>query len=174
MLLMTHASSCRWCPRSPRSRASRSCSSRPVPMAIRCAGGWFHNCALKKDQSIVCWGNNYAGAAEPPSGTFVALDVGSRQGCAIRTDKSLACWGGTNVAARTPPAGDDFTSVACGDESCCALHEDGSIACWGSIGAPPQGTFAELHLGIGNALARRANGTLTCWGRNDYGQCNLP
>ena len=54
-------------------------------------------CALRADQSIVCW--NPSGApefdvlADPPEGEFTQIAVGAYHACAIRVGGTVACWG---------------------------------------------------------------------------------
>src|SRR5690606_18343273 len=71
----------------------------------------------------------------------------------------------------------------------CAIHGDGGVSCWGSNGSGILGTGAtdslahsvparvpgvigavEVAMGESHACARRSAGTVTCWGRNQYGQ----
>ena len=61
--------------------------------SLRIAAGGGHTCALKIDDSIVCWGLNNHGQATPPVGAFSAVSAGSLNSCAIRADGTVACWG---------------------------------------------------------------------------------
>ena len=45
-----------------------------------------HACAIRDDRTLVCWGSNISGQAEPPEGEFTHVAVGSSHSCAIRTD----------------------------------------------------------------------------------------
>ena len=57
-------------------------------MAISAGGS--HSLALKKDGSIVGWGENYYGQTSPPEGNdFVAIAAGHRQSLAIRREPCL-------------------------------------------------------------------------------------
>jgi alpha-tubulin suppressor-like RCC1 family protein len=116
-------------------------------------------CALKRDQTAVCWGlNNYGQLGD---GTT------------------------TNRNAPTPVMG--LTSVAhiqTGGNHTCARRTDGSVWCWGynfhgelgqndqvNRSAPTQvmglGTNAqELWVGSNFACARLSAGQVHCWGRN--------
>jgi alpha-tubulin suppressor-like RCC1 family protein len=80
-------------------------------------------------------------------------------------------------------------AVATGAEHSCALLADGTVWCWGSnrfgqlgIGSTAPGPFAapQQVLGVADAVsiangpfhtcAVRVNGTVQCWGRNDFRQ----
>ena len=79
-------------------------------------------------------------------------------------------------------------TVALGDYMSCALLLDGRLYCWGrnDSGAVGVGTqsgqpvvkpsqvsldhIAQISLGGGHACALRDDGTVSCWGFNDYGQ----
>ena len=66
------------------------------------AGAW-HSCAIKTDQSIVCWGEAFDGdgQVDAPEGRYTAISAGWWHSCAIKTDETIACWDLTD----TQPAG---------------------------------------------------------------------
>ncbi len=77
----------------------------PGPASAIAAGGQ-HYCALLRDKTVVCWGDNsegQLGAAQPKSSSkplqvpqltnVVALSLGLYHSCALKTDKSIVCWG---------------------------------------------------------------------------------
>ena len=81
----------------------------------------------------MCWGNNDAGQADAPDGTFAAVSAGSLHSCAVRADGALACWGATGIwdfGQADAPSG-TFTAVAAGELHSCAIRADGTLACWG-------------------------------------------
>jgi len=94
--------------------------------------------------------------------------------CGARTDLDML---------ENPPK-----EVAAGDRFTCARRARGSVVCWG-IGehgqagdgttedhlvpsAPVQHLNDAVQLASGNAhtCARRANGSIVCWGSNEFGQ----
>lgn len=144
----------------------------PVPVlglsgVSQIAQGNIHTCALKEDGSVVCWGNNYDG------------EIGDGTTTARTTPTSVA--GLANIV-----------EIACGFEHTCARRSDGSVACWGAndCGDLGDGTFstsrsvptdvvglsgaAHLALGGRHSCAVMRDGTLQCWGCNDYHQIGGP
>ncbi|MYG58308.1 MAG: hypothetical protein F4165_06845, partial [Acidimicrobiia bacterium] len=55
--------------------------------------GGAHSCAIKSDDTLVCWGSDIYGQATPPSGAFKTISLGTFQACGIKTDDTFACWG---------------------------------------------------------------------------------
>src|SRR5215216_3716323 len=45
-----------------------------------------HNCAVKRDETLVCWGRNDYYQSTPPNGLFTKVDVGAYFSCAIKKD----------------------------------------------------------------------------------------
>ncbi|PYN80930.1 MAG: hypothetical protein DMD96_12750 [Candidatus Rokuibacteriota bacterium] len=126
--------------------------------------GAFHSCARFQDGTVRCWGNNVSG----------------QLGDGTQTDSSMpvAVVGITGAAAVT---GGGFHT--------CARFPDGTLQCWGRNNAGQLGDPATLReavttpvrvTGITTATAVSAggfhtcalpgDGTVRCWGQNDYGQ----
>ena len=57
------------------------------------SAGGNHNCGVKTDGSIVCWGKNDDGQCDPPDGSFQPVSAGGEHTCGVKTDGSVACWG---------------------------------------------------------------------------------
>ncbi|MBK6847409.1 MAG: RCC1 repeat- and reductase domain-containing protein [Proteobacteria bacterium] len=141
---------------------------RASPVAVTALGtapavesvtlGYFHSCARRADGTLWCWGRNYYGqlgdgtTVDRPSpvavtalGTAVAeVALGAYHSCARRADGSLACWG-TNWSGQL---GDGTT-----------VNRPSPVAVT-ALGT----TVAEVALGGAHSCARRANGSLWCWG----------
>ena len=133
--------------------------------------GSGHSCALHRDGTISCWGNNTAG------------QLGSGQ-----TNNSEFSLLPAQVAGIN-----DATAITTGSYHSCALHRDGTISCWGSnawgeLGngqiiqnsenntsdTPVQvvGITDATAIATGGAFscALHQTGTISCWGRNDLNQ----
>ena len=52
-----------------------------------------HACAIRLDNTVVCWGNDDFDQASPPAGTFVDLAGGVSHTCGIRSGGDVECWG---------------------------------------------------------------------------------
>ena len=124
------------------------------------AGGW-HTCALLRDGTVQCWGENTYGQlgngatiAPPAPGrsstpatvtgitTAIGIEAGIFHTCAILRDGTLQCWGrndegrlgnGTTANSSTPTTVSGITpaAVAPGAEHACAILRDGTLQCWG-------------------------------------------
>ena len=82
--------------------------------------------------TIVAWGYNGYGQADPPPGDdFAALGPGWGFGLAIREDRSLVGWGLDDYGQTEVPTGSDFADVAGGYRHAVALRTDGSLTAWG-------------------------------------------
>ncbi len=105
-------------------------ASPPDSLYAVAAGNNF-TCALTASQTVACWGDNAAGEATPPSGTFTSLSAGGSVVCGIRTDHTIACWGDTIYNQTLAPSG-QFHQVSVGGNFVCGLRVDSTIACWGA------------------------------------------
>jgi alpha-tubulin suppressor-like RCC1 family protein len=130
-----------------------------VSGAIALAAGNSSACALLSDQTIRCWGHNFAGqlgdGTTNDATTAVAvagltdvtgIAVGAGHACAIMADTSVRCWGqnfdgqlgdGTGVDSVSPVTVAGLTGVvqlAAGWDHTCALLNDRTVACWGENG----------------------------------------
>ncbi|MFT7622817.1 MAG: alpha-tubulin suppressor-like RCC1 family protein, partial [Myxococcota bacterium] len=137
----------------------------PFDDAVKIFAGGEHNCLLRGDGTAWCWGFNWAGQLGATAGAVspvpVAVDVSDAGG---------------------------FTDLALGTDHTCGLSVDGRIFCWGvnndgQLGLGLGSGFSEplpVDTGIAQAVdvtaaashscAALANGTASCWGRNDSGQ----
>ncbi len=92
---------------------------------VEIASGAAHNCALRTDHSLWCWGDNTEGA----------LGIGAA---------SL----GQSVAVVQRVEGDDWAHVFAGRAHTCAIKLDGSLWCWGSA------SHQQLGLDDGRTLVQ--------------------
>lgn len=132
------------------------------------SAGSYHTCALKSDGGALCWGHNGPGA----------LGDGST------TDHSVP------TAVSGLGAGSGTTAVSAGSDQTCALEIDGTVLCWGdnSIGQLGDGSMTHhsvptvvsslgagsqvtaINVGDYHSCALKSDGTVLCWGGNQYGQ----
>ena len=180
-----------------------------------------HTCAILDDGSVSCWGQNNFGqlgdgtttdrnaptqiSSLGTDRTAVAITAGDFHTCAILDDGSVSCWGsnnygqigdGTNTLRNTPTQtsslGTDRTAVAitAGAYHTCAILDDGSVSCWGrnNYGGLGDGTTTDrntptqtsslgtdrtavaITAGAYHTCAILDDESVSCWGRNTYGQ----
>ena len=163
------------------SEASNSSSNSDRYVDI--AAGYDYSLAIKEDGSIVGWGNNEFGQADPPEGNdYVALAVcvdRGHHGLALRADGSIAGWGDNQYGQADPPAGNDFIDIAVGRKHSLALKSNGSIIAWGDngngqINSPAGNDFIAIAAGTGHSIALKSDGSIVAWGRNTHGQTDAP
>ena len=132
-------------------------------------------------------------------GPFQAISSGRGHTCAFGLDGQLHCWGeyaqvapgpGPNQPAPLIGGPYSFSSFSVADDHACALDQAGKAYCWGEnrwgqLGWPsdglhpveeapvpvPGGTgFTRVYAGAGHTCGLKADGSASCWGRNDFGQ----
>ncbi|MGK5082747.1 hypothetical protein WDW37_05520 [Bdellovibrionota bacterium FG-1] len=156
--------------------------------AFAVATGAFHSCAIVSDglvnRGVKCWGGNGSGQ--------LGYDTTNPFGSSPNTM-------GDALDFVYLGSGRSATSLALGQDFSCALLDDGSVKCWGNnvYGQLGQGdvigrgdtnaadhtlqNLIPINLGTGqkakaiaaglfSACALLDNGTVKCWGNNDYGQ----
>lgn len=141
-------------------------------------GGVDFSCALKDDQSIVCWGgDNAQQQLDAPEGEFATLAVGDTHACAITTDERAVCWGGViGDPPRTHPSArarlGRFSSIDAGPDLTCGIRASpyggSGMECWGSTDhdryIEPDGAFDQVAVGASHVCALRTNRSVVCWG----------
>jgi alpha-tubulin suppressor-like RCC1 family protein len=121
------------------SNGSGACISHPNDIPPPPASSWQrlesglnHQCGLKANGTLACWGNNSEGqTSNVPTGQFRALGTGYNHACAIRENGTLACWGSNLNGQATPPTG-TFVQVSAGNTFTCAIRNTGTRVCWGA------------------------------------------
>lgn len=169
----------------------------PVPVegirnAVQVSVGKTHACALLRDGTVWCWGDNSKGqrgggdSADwlPPN--RVRLPSPADNG---RVSGRTSTDGGPMPVPVEVVEIDDAVDISAGTSHTCAvLDRDGRVACWGAndngqLGVDPEtslqpvpvtvaGLFqvAEVRVGDEHTCARDEDGSVACWGKNSDGQ----
>ena len=144
---------------------------------LRLAAGADHTCALLREGLVRCWGANDQGqlglgtsvdmTASAPyqiglvqlGAPAAAIAAGRAHTCALMQDGSLRCWGTNEVGqlglGHTRAIGDNEVPSA----------ENAAVP----LGAP----VTAVAAGGDVTCAIMQDGTLRCWGQNNYGQLGL-
>ena len=140
-------------------------TQRLVPTAVSGGGSWklvavanVHTCAVKSDDTLHCWGDNWFGklgdgtttqrlvpTAISGGGSWQQVATGFAHTCAIKSDNTPHCWGwnsmgqlGDNSTTNrlVPTAvsgGGNWKQVTTGADYACAVSIfNTSLYCWGS------------------------------------------
>jgi alpha-tubulin suppressor-like RCC1 family protein len=147
------------------------CSRTPVRVpgvtdAVQLAIGSSHTCALLRDGTVTCWGDNTWGQLGrgphpgllPPAPVdgldhIVGIAGGTRTTCAWQRDGHAWCWGANNEGELAY----DTTETCQGVFSC------------SSTPRPSLDGVAEISIGFTHACARKLDGTVVCWGLDAEG-----
>jgi alpha-tubulin suppressor-like RCC1 family protein/pimeloyl-ACP methyl ester carboxylesterase len=135
-----------------------------------------HSCAVLTDGTVKCWGRNIDGELGNGKTNNYTMTPVSVSGI---TNAVSVAGGGDGVPDAWPLSGDG---------SSCAVLSTGGLKCWGdnsygqigngntvSQSSPVDVTgltsgVAKVALGTSNTCAVKTDGTMKCWGRNNYGQ----
>jgi alpha-tubulin suppressor-like RCC1 family protein len=154
----------------------------PVPISgngsyIKLSAGSSTACGIQKDLTGWCWGLNDQGQAgafnqTQPVGaslfrptqiygnqTWLELAVGSTFACGINTNRSLYCWGSSYTGALG--LGQLNSTVLIPQQIQLRLNSsiNQDVIKWNKVGC-----------GYDFACAISTNGSLYCWGNNEFGQ----
>jgi alpha-tubulin suppressor-like RCC1 family protein len=124
--------------------------------AVAISAANSHTCAVLRDGTAWCWGDNVLGqlgnGSVAPSNTpvqvsgltnAVAIAAGYYHSCALLSDGTARCWGqntlgqlgdGTTTGRLAPVAVSGLSNavaISAGDWYTCALLSDGTARCWG-------------------------------------------
>jgi hypothetical protein len=154
--------------------------------------GYGTGCGVRSSGSVVCWGDDYYGQADPPgqySGPhgfpairFRQVSVGDEASCGLEMSDKLACWGHNQEhQSMTVPKG-KFTDVSAGSvvfsagedmPIACGIQSNEIVTCWGDTAnlTLPKGKFKQVTTGQGVgvdqegfACGLKTSGAVVCWG----------
>ncbi len=139
------------------------------------AGAW-HTCGLRSDGSLECWGDDRYGQVSDPnssSDTFTQVSAGWYHTCGVKSDGSLACWGRDQYGQATPPR--VFSPMDNGlDRPVHAIAVSGGEVYWGDEFTWTD-SFSQTSAGGSHTCGVRSDdGSLACWGNNDYDKASPP
>jgi len=136
--------------------------------AVAIAAGYSSACALLLDQTIECWGtgeqgelgNNATTSQSTPSSLFldsgdnpISITMGTWHGCMLLDTMKAKCWG------------DNYWGNLGNNGSVVVDHEDELIP----VDVFGNHSFVGIDAGSSNTCALKENGTVYCWGSNNYG-----
>ena len=143
-----------------------------VYQAVAIAEGDTHSLALKPDGSVVAWGDNSSGQTNVPGTVQNAVSVAAGSGFsqALLPNGSIIQWGASHFMSSA------FTNVmllSTKGYHTIALRSDGTVVdtLQGSVS---QSNVISICAGKSDSLVLRNDGSLVAWGRNIYGQTNVP
>ena len=82
--------------------------------ATAISAGYDHSCGIRTNKTAICWGRNFYGQPDAPSGQFTAVSAGTYRSCGIRTNKTAICWGNQEHGLADAPPG-EFTAISRAD-----------------------------------------------------------
>jgi alpha-tubulin suppressor-like RCC1 family protein len=149
--------------------------------------GADYTCAGLLAGEVLCWGNNANGQladgtttnrTSPTVATLVKnasrLDGGQRQTCALTPSRAITCWsGGTIPVTGAVPEQNTQVSVSRFGELMIGLDTQGTpvmIEATGATEVSSLSSVIEVDSGVEHVCARLADGSVKCWGANNYGQ----
>jgi alpha-tubulin suppressor-like RCC1 family protein len=156
--------------------------------------GTNHNCAVKTDGTLWCWGSDWQGKlgngatvgdqVTPVQEVTAATDwaqvaAEGNHSCAIKTDNTLWCWGqetegqlgnGATASNQDTPvqevtAATDWAQVDLGGAHSCAIKTGGTLWCWGQD--------TQGHLGNGAATGNQDTPVQEVTAATDWAQVGI-
>lgn len=152
---------------------------QPLTKAVAVSTGSGHSCVVRTSGDAWCWGYGFYGQlgtgnwsrpetqrrAKPvwasPGVLFTgvkAISVGNEHTCAVRTDGTVWCWG-FDSDGELGDGGTPTYSTSNGDPTQVRKHGGGFLT-----------DVTAVDLGAFHSCARRADGTMWCWGWDREGQ----
>lgn len=61
-------------------------------MFSQVSAGGYHNCGLRENGTVECWGYTFDGQAQPPTGKQIAVSAGYDYACALSEAGTITCW----------------------------------------------------------------------------------
>lgn len=140
-----------------------------VADAVSVAIGMFHTCAVRQSGDVACWGGNHQGefgnatmtssntAASSQARNVAMLSTGAQFTCARHTNNQVSCWGTQASCVTAQP-------------TCTCNPGYDPVQIPTAVGMTDATAIATTSANNGHVCAVRANGTVQCWGGNEFGQ----
>jgi len=152
---------------------------------IAIAAGSRHSLALKRDGTVIAWGDTEDGATNVPGDLTGVVTIGAgsyaNHSLAVRADGSVVAWGGNTHGECAVPAGLTGVIAVCGGkEHSLALKADGSVVAWGENVAgqctvPGKATgVVKIAASSLMSAALTADHSLLAWGGQTQRQSKVP
>jgi alpha-tubulin suppressor-like RCC1 family protein len=146
-------------------------------------------------QSVVAWGDNFAGETNVPTGlsNVRAVAAGAYHCLALRANGTVLVWGAANLSVDygqylVPASLTNATAIAAGYCHSLALTSNGTVVAWGAFPTYYGNTCdygqVTVPVGLSNvaaiaaggylSMALKSDGKVVAWGDNSYGQTNVP
>jgi|GEM_PF-3109796 alpha-tubulin suppressor-like RCC1 family protein len=145
--------------------------------------GSNHNCSIRADKTVKCWGENNLGQLNVPRDLLNVQTAvaGGDHTCALTSAGTVRCWGANQFGQSTVPATlPRVQALALGDNHSCALTAAGAVSCWGDDSqkqaTPPALTqlAKAVTAGSQHTCAILQDNSLRCWGSNRKGETLVP
>jgi len=115
--------------------------------------------ALRRDGTVVAWGDNYYGQLNVPAGLrdVKSIAAGDTYSMALRRDGTLVTWGDETAVRRPTHVGADVTAISAFTSHAVALLRDGTAVEWrsGTESKLPFTNLVSVTAGQGQGLALR-------------------
>ncbi len=147
-------------------------SMPPVNQAVAIAEGDTHSLVLKSDGSVIAWGDNSSGQTNVPVTVQNAVTIAAGSGFsqALLPDGNIIQWGASHIMSSA------FTNVmllSTKGYHTIALRADGTVV--DTLQASvSQTNVISICAGKSDSVVLRSDGSLAAWGKNYYGQTNIP
>lgn len=100
---------------------------------VAVSAGHEHSCAIRDDDSVVCWGNSWPGSHDlPRDRSWAEVSAGFWVTCARDLDGNAECAGLNQGGNTVVPEGRTWSRIAVNKlaSDTCAIDEGGRVDCW--------------------------------------------
>ena len=138
------------------------------------SAGKSHSCGLRVDGVVECWGSSDEGQTISLAGEFTAVSAGVDHSCGLRADGTVKCWKAFPSPFIPIP---DYVQWVDANTRWVDVREGGSD---GPVEPLTAGVNSEigqarrLSAGHLHVCALDADGSIECWGGNEFGQSDAP